>query len=352
MREETRNISHERIAAFAAELFTKGGMCREHADWFGRTIANANLRGIDSHGVLRVPVYFDRILCGAINPAPVFREDRAAPALVLLDADGAAGCIAGKRAMELAIECAGKYGVGAAGVLNSNHFGAAAQYAQLAVDRGMVGISMTNVPVLLAPPGVKKKLIGNNPLAIGVPTYCEFPFMLDLSMSVVAEGKLRLAASKGVKIPTSWAADAEGRPTDDPQEALKGFLLPVGGYKGLGLAYAVDILTGVITGGAFADKLKSMYRNPTEPMGVCHLFAALNVDVLIGREDLRDRMQYYHDYLLSAPLADGAAPLCFPGEIERCCERERRESGVPVPASTLRDLEALRREYGVSVSLE
>lgn len=350
--EETRLIRHENIISFVSELFTKGGMSREHADWYAATIANANLRGIDSHGILRVPVYFERILCGAINPTPVFRETAAAPAVYLLDADGAAGCIAGRRAMELAVENAGQYGVGVTGVINSNHFGAAAQYAQLAVDAGMVGVSMTNVPALLAAPGVRKKLIGNNPMAIGIPTYCDFPFMLDMSMSVVAEGKLRFAASRGMRIPTSWAADADGKPTDDPEAALKGFLLPVGGYKGLGLAYAVDILSGVITGGAFADKLKSMYRSPTEPMEVCHLFAALNVSALITREELRSRMQYYHDYLLSAPLTDGAAPLCFPGEIEHNCELERRKNGVPVPVSTLQALEALKKDYGVTAALE
>lgn len=350
--EETKLIQHEKIIAFISELFTKGGMSREHADWYAVTIANANLRGIDSHGILRVPVYFDRILCKAINPAPSFRETEAAPAVSLLDADGAAGCIAGKRAMELAVEHAKQYGVGVTGVINSNHFGAAAQYAQLAVDEGMAGLSMTNVPALLAAPGVKKKLIGNNPMAIGIPTYSDFPFMLDMSMSVVAEGKLRFAASKGMKIPTSWAADADGNPTDDPEAALNGFLLPVGGYKGLGLAYAVDILSGVITGGAFADKLKSMYRDPTSPMEVCHLFAALNVNALISREELKTRMQYYHDYLLSAPLADGAAPLCFPGEIEHNCEVERRKNGVPVPVSTLQALEALKNSYGVTASLE
>lgn len=350
--EEIKLIWHEKITAFVSELFTRGGMSREHADWYAATIANANLRGIDSHGILRVPVYFDRILCKAINPAPVFREETPAPAVSLLDADGAAGCIAGKRAMELAVEHARQYGVGVTGVINSNHFGAAAQYAQLAVDEGMAGISMTNVPALLAAPGVKKKLIGNNPMAIGIPTYCDFPFMLDMSMSVVAEGKLRFAASKGMKIPLSWAADADGKPTDDPDAALKGFLLPVGGYKGLGLAYAVDILSGVITGGAFADKLKSMYRNPTEPMEVCHLFAALNVNALISREELKARMQYYHDYLLSAPLADGAAPLCFPGEIEYNCEMERRKNGIPVPVSTLQALAVLKRDYGIAAALE
>lgn len=350
--EEVKQLRYEQITAFVSELFTKAGMSRENAEWYAVTIANANLRGIDSHGILRVPVYFERVLCGAINPRPRFKVEQVAPALHLIDADGTAGCIAGKQAMEMAIASARQYGVSVSGVINSNHFGAAAQYAQLAVDQGMVGVSMTNVPALLAAPGVKKKLIGNNPLAIGVPTYCDFPFMLDMSMSVVAEGKLRFAASKGMKIPTTWAADADGNPTDNPEAALKGFLLPVGGYKGLGLAYAVDVLSGVITGGAFADKLKSMYRNPKDPMQVCHLFAALNIDALITRDELRLRMQYYHDYLSTAPLADGAASLCFPGEIEHHCELERRKNGIPVPLSTIEALEKLKEAYGVKASLE
>ena len=249
MSEAVRHIDSESLRVFVRELFAAGGMRLQEAEWYAETIVQANLWGIDSHGIIRVPTYFDRIRIDAINRRAEIRTIRKAPAMTLIDADGAAGAVAGRVAMEQAIEDARIHGVGVSGVTNSNHFGAAALYSQLAVKQGMVGIAMTNVRPLIAAPGAKCAVVGNNPFSIAVPTYCEFPFSLDMSMSVVAGGKLHLAAAKGEKIPFGWGVDKEGRPTDDPRKALEGFLLPIGGYKGLGLAYAVDILSGVITGG-------------------------------------------------------------------------------------------------------
>lgn len=352
MSENTRNIRPENIFGFVSELFQAGGMPERDAAWYAETIVQSNLWGIDSHGIIRVPTYFERILCKAINPAPQLKLKELAPASALVDADGAAGCIAGRAAMECAIDRARQFGVGVCGVTNSNHFGAAALYSKLAVDAGMIGISMTNVMPLIAAPGAKAPVVGNNPLSIGVPTYNEdFPFLLDMSLSVVAGGKLHLAAAKGEKIPLDWAVDRDGVPTDDPKTALDGFLLPVGGYKGLGLAYAVDILAGVITGGLFADQMRSMYKHPTVPSLTGHCMIAINQSAFITPEVMRERMEYYHEYLRGIPLAEGAPPLCFPGEIEHRRELERRETGVPVPLSTLETLSALGAQYGVSATL-
>lgn len=349
--ENIKMIEHPKMKAFVSELFEKAGMPTADAVWFAETITKTNLRGMDSHGILRVPNYIDRIKCGAINARPNMQITQLAPALTMIDADTAAGCVSSKKAMECAIENAEQFGIGLAAVKNSNHFGAGASYAQLAIDRDMIGIVLTNVPSLITAPGVKKKLVGNNPIGIGIPTYTDYPFMLDMSLSVVAEGKLRFAAAKGEKIPTTWAADSEGNPTDDPNEALKGFLLPIAGYKGLGLAYVVDILCGVLTSGIFADKIKSMYRNPTEPSQIGHMMIALKLTSFISKEDMRKHMTYYHKYLEAAPLVEGGAPLCFPGEIEYNCELRRRESGIPVPLTVLDKLDALAKEYGVASQL-
>lgn len=352
MSENTRNIQPERLKAFVEELFQKGGMPPQDAEWFAQTILQSNLWGIDSHGIIRVPAYFARVLCKAINPTPKLSIRELTPAVCLLDADGAAGCVAGRAGMNAAIQRAAQFGIGAAGVTNSNHFGAAALYTRLAVDAGMAGISMTNVKPLIAAPGAKAPCVGNNPLSIGIPTENEaFPFILDMSMSVVAGGKLHLAAAKGEKIPLDWAVDSDGHPTDDPKAALAGFLLPVGGFKGLGLAYAVDILCGVITGGLFADQMRSMYHQPDLPSMTGHMMIAIDLSKLISREQMRERMRYYHDFITRIPVADGKPPLCFPGEIERSRELARRRDGIPVPISTLNELEKLRVEHGVSVSL-
>lgn len=349
--ENVRLFDHVVLKAFVAELFEKSGMPAEDAAWYAETLVKTNLRGMDSHGVLRAPNYIERIKKRAINPRPNMVLTQIAPAITMVDADDAAGCVASKKAMECAIENAKSFGVGIAAVKNSNHFGAGASYAQLAVDQDMIGIVLTNVPTLITAPGAKKKLVGNNPIGIGIPTYSEHPFMLDMSLSVVAEGKLRFAAAKGSKIPTTWAADVNGNPTDDPNEALKGFLLPIAGYKGLGLAYVVDILCGVLTSGIFADKIKSMYRNADEPSQIGHMMLAINLPAFLSRDEMKEHMEYYHKYLEAAPLVDGAAPLCFPGEIEHNCELRRREEGIPVPLTTLEQLLALKEEFGVTAEL-
>lgn len=349
--ENVKYIKSEVLKEFLAELFEKAGMYTEDAKWHAQSLTAANLRGIDSHGVLRAPNYVNRIKCNAINPKPEIKKTQLAKAVTLVDGDDAAGCVAAKVAMEQAIKNAEECGVGIAGVMNSNHFGTAAQYAQMAVDAGMIGIAITNVPTLISAPGAKAKVVGNNPVAIGIPTYQDYPFMLDMSLSVVAEGKLRFAAAKGSKIPLGWAADPDGNPTDDPETALKGFLLPVGGFKGLGLAYAFDIMSGLITSGVFADKIKSMYRNLEEPGKTGHMMLAINVGAFIDSETMKQRMKEYHDYLESVPVAEGASKLCFPGEVEYRCEKKRREEGIPVPVTTIELLNGLKVEYDMKTSL-
>lgn len=352
MNEVVKNISSESLHGFIRELFTAGGMRPQEADWFAETIVQANLWGIDSHGVIRVPTYFNRILVDAINRSAEIRIHRKAPAITLVDADGAAGAVAGRAAMEQAIEDARTHGIGVAGVTNSNHFGAAALYSQLAVKQGMVGIAMTNVMPLIAAPGAKAPVVGNNPFSIAIPTYCTFPFSLDMSMSVVAGGKLHLAVAKGEKIPYGWGVDSEGKPTDDPQKALEGFLLPIGGYKGLGLAYAVDILSGVMTGGLFANQMRSMYHDPDVPSLTGHFMIAMDLSAWIQPEEMKARMEYYHHFIQSVPLAEGAAPLVFPGELEALQEQKRRKEGIPVPVSTIETLEQLKEKYCIQSNLD
>ena len=290
MSEAVRNIGCDSLRVFITELFTAGGMRPMEAEWFAESIVQANLWGIDSHGVIRVPTYFERILNNAIKRNADIKTIRRVAAVTLIDGDGAAGAVAGRIAMEQAIQDARSHGVGVAGVTNSNHFGAAALYSQLAVRQGMIGISMTNVMPLIAAPGAKAAVAGNNPFSIAVPTYSDFPFVLDMSLSVVAGGKLRLAMAKGEKIPYGWGVDVDGKPTDDPKKALEGFLLPIGGYKGLGLAYAVDILCGVITGGAFADQMRSMYHDPDVPSLTGHMMIAMDLSAWISPDEMRKRM--------------------------------------------------------------
>lgn len=346
----TISVPWKRLYDLIAELYEKAGMERADAEYHAHGLVTASLRGVDSHGVMRTEAYLTRIVNGAINLHPRIRCLQEEGALRVLDADGASGYIAGREGMSLAIRLAKEHGVGVTMVRNSNHFGAAALYAQMAVDAGMIGFSTTNVKPNVAAPGAMGNVVGNNPFAVGIPTYCEFPFMLDMAISVVAGGKLKMAIAKGEKIPLGWASDKDGNPTDDPQKGFDGYLLPAGGFKGLGIAYAIDLLCGVMTGGAFQNHIRNMFKDPTEPGHTCHMFLAADADRLLGREEIRARMEEYRNYIRSIPTVSGT-PLIFPGEIEEACAAERRAHGIPLPEAVYRQLKELGEQYELAAGL-
>ena len=344
-------IQGEDLIAFGKELYKKAGMSEADADFHANALVQTNYWGIDSHGVIRIPAYFKRMINGAVNVKPDIKTVRGEGCLEVLDADAAAGFFGAKAGMERAIKNAKKTGIAACGVINSNHFGAGALYARMAAEKGMIGIAMTNVKPLIVSPVASQPVTGNNPIAFAIPTYGDFPFVLDMSLSVVAGGKLTLAIKKKEKIPMDWATDKEGRPTDDPQKAFDGYLLPMGGHKGLGLSYVVDILSGVITGGVFSKEMKSMYANPEEPSLTGHFFIAIDISRIITEEAMKERMAIFKDNLKSTPMWQEGAEMLLPGEIEYRKEKERKEQGIPVPITTYEELMELAKEYDVKSPL-
>lgn len=342
----------DNLIAFAKELFQKANMSEEDAQFHAECLINTNYWGIDSHGVIRIPAYFKRMLNGAINTRPEIKVVRGEDNLEVIDADAAAGFIGARAAMQRAIDHAKHAGIAACGVINSNHFGAGALYARMAAEQGMIGISMTNVKPLIVAPGASVPVTGNNPIAFAIPTYGEFPFVLDISLSVVAGGKLTLAIKKKEKIPMDWATDKDGRPTDDPQKAFDGYLLPMGGHKGLGLSYVVDILSGVITGGVFSHQMKSMYANPEDPSLTGHFMIAIDISKIITKEVMQARMKEFKDRLKATPMWQDGAEMLLPGEIEYRKEQERRENGIPVPVTTYEELQELAKEFGIQEPLK
>lgn len=343
-------ISHEILYEFIVQLYSKVGMPFEDAKIHAHGLVTASLRGVDSHGVLRTSAYLDRIKNGAINLFPKFccvKEDRA---MCILDADEASGYKAGFVGMSEAIETAKKFGVGIVFVRNSNHFGAASLYSQMAVDAGMVGFSTTNVKPGVTSPGAVGNVVGNNPFAIGIPTYNEFPFMLDMSLSVVAGGKLKLAISKNEKIPFDWATDKDGNPTDDPQAGFDGYFLPMGGFKGIGIAHAIDILCGVMTGGAFQNHIKNMFKDPFDSSKTCHMFMAVDASCLFDKEETKRRMLEYREYVQSILTISGK-PLVLPGELEAISETERKKYGIPMTEVLYQEFENLIKIYELNVQL-
>jgi L-2-hydroxycarboxylate dehydrogenase (NAD+) len=344
-------VNHQTLQAFVAELFARAGLNPSDAALHAQVLVDTNLWGVDSHGVLRVPVYVKRMRSGAINPRPTIKTLRGGLGLEVLDGNDGPGVIVGHHAMLRAIELAEEYNVGAVGAIRSNHFGATAIYTRLAAGRGMIGIAMTNVVPNVVAPGGGRPVVGHNPLSIAIPTYGEFPFVLDISLSAVAGGKLLLASKKGEKIPLDWATDREGRPTDDPDKAFAGFLLPLGGHKGLGLAYAVDILCGLITGGAFLDGMKGMYKYPGDPSLTGHLMIAINVAAIMGREEMQARMARFAETIKASPMWDETKEMVLPGEIEHLTALKRKETGVPLPEALFQELVELGMELGARSTL-
>ncbi len=344
-------LNYQVLQAFTADLFQSSGLSQEDALFCARSLVDTNLWGIDSHGVLRVPIYIKRLLAGSCNPQANIKAVKNAITMEVLDGDNGVGQIVGREAMTRAIELAKTYNIGLVGAIRSNHFGAAATYSRMAVDEGMIGIAMTNVVQNVVAPGGSQPIIGNNPFSVAVPTYGDFPFVLDISLSTVAGGKLLLASKKGEKIPLDWATDNKGRPTDDPDEAFEGFLLPVGGHKGLGLAYTIEILTGLISGGVFLEAMKGMYKYPNDPSLTSHMMIAVNISAIMDKNELQKRMTDFIQTIHSSPMWDQSKEMLIPGELEYRTMQERKQKGIPIPNNLYEDLVALAKDLGVKTNL-
>jgi L-2-hydroxycarboxylate dehydrogenase (NAD+) len=344
-------VSAESLSKFVAGIFQGAGCGHQGARDMAECLVQTNLWGIDSHGVLRTPEYLKRFQSGAMNNQPEVRTVKTGGALEVLDADNGAGYVAGRAAMSRAIELAKSGNIAAVGIINSNHCGAASLYARMALEHGMIGIAMSNVAPNMVAPGGSKPITGNNPIAVAVPTFGEFPFVFDISLSAVSGGKILVAAKNGEQIPLGWATDREGHPTTDPNVGFKGFLLPMGGHKGFGLSLLVDILCGVITGGSFQNELKSMYVYPGDPSNTAHLMLVINPLCLMSKDDLKTRMADFFETVKQSPMWDEDSEMLLPGEIEYRKEKERLSGGIPIPEPLYDELVQLGKDLNLDKTL-
>jgi len=344
-------VSAENLQTFAAEIFRIAGMNAENADFCARCLVQTNLWGIDSHGILRLPRYTQRLSRKVIAANPKVTTIRGSGAFEVMHGDDGMGYLVGRAAMQRANHLARTHGVGMVGVVRSNHFGAAALFAKMAADQGLVGIAMTNVVPKLIMPGASKPITGNNPLAVAAPTAEPFPFMLDISLSAVAGGKLLLAGKKGEKIPLDWATDVDGRPTDDPYQGAAGYLLPLGGHKGFGLSLVVDLLCGVITGGMFQFGVKNMNEDQDDPSLTSHMMMAIDPAAIMSPDELTARMAQFYKTIKTTPLWDDSKEMFLPGEIEYRTQQKRLATGIPLPPALFADLNELGAKLGADTAL-
>jgi LDH2 family malate/lactate/ureidoglycolate dehydrogenase len=348
---EERIYKPEILLKFSKQIFDKLGLNEQDSEIVSRILIETDLRGINSHGVARIPIYAKRIKLGLINPKPNVKIIKESNTSALIDADNGMGHIASYKAMKMCIDKAKKYGMGSTGVRNSNHFGINAFYSMMASAEGLIGMTFTNTSPLMAPFGGRERLLGSNPLCIAVPAGEEPDVVLDMATSVVARGKIEVAARKGMKIPEGWAIDTEGRVTVDPKQALEGALLPFGGPKGYGLAMLVDILSGVLTGSQFGPETGSLFGDLDRPQEIGHFFMAVNIENFMPLETFKQRMDSMIRRIRNSEKAKGFDRIYMPGEIEHEKTLELQKTGIPVNDKVISQLNDLAASLDISERL-
>ena len=338
------------LRAFCEEVFLSCGMLRGDASIVADSLVQANLRGVDSHGVARVGIYVKRLEMGLVNPRPNVEVVREGAGTLLVDGDNGMGQVVGVRALDLGLDKAGESGGVSVGVRRSNHYGAGAYYVQRAVAQDTIAFAYSNAPPTMAPWGGVDPYVGTNPYAYGVPAGEHRPIVLDMATSIVARGKIILAAQRGEPIPEGWAIDEQGNPTTDAQEALQGSVLPFGGPKGYALSLMIDIMAGALTGAGFGPRINSLYDNFDEPQDVGAFFQLIDIGQFTDSTTFKARVDRMIEEIKSSRRAEGTEELVLPGEIEYRTEQERKASGIPVGAETVAELREVGKSCGVDIT--
>jgi LDH2 family malate/lactate/ureidoglycolate dehydrogenase len=349
----------ERLNEFASRVFESCGVPAEDARRAADVLTTADLWGIDSHGVARLPAYFEMLVRGLINPRPSLRVVRESAATALLDGDNGLGLVVGPKANDLSMEKADRAGTGWVSVCHTNHFGIAGYYPFQALAREQIGWAMTNTPPLVSPLGGAERMLGTNPLAIAFPGLEGPPIVIDMSTSVVSLGVVEQASRKGRELPEGLLVDREGRATVSPGAFHEGgALLPLGGdrehggHKGYCLAAMIDLLCGVLSGanwGPFIPPFPHYLKQPERSVGkgLGHLFGAFRIDCFCDPEELKSRVDEWRRVFGSTRPAKGSEGVLIPGDPERAAEAERRAGGVPLLPSVAAGLRELSARSGV-----
>lgn len=331
--------------AFVESILVGNGVSRENAPIIASCLVLADLRGVDTHGVNRIPSYMERIRQGVLDAKAVPDLTQVTPVVAQTDGRNGFGFLAAHTGMNRAIEMAREFGIGFVSVKHSNHFGMSAWAVQQALDAGMMSLVFTNSSPALPVWGGMSKLMGVSPLACGAPAGNTKPFILDMAPSVAARGKIYKAARRGEKIPGDWALDGTGSPTEDPNRALEGVMLPMGGPKGSALAVMMDVFSGVLSGSAFAGHVTNPY-DPSKPADVGHFLVAIKPDLFMSLDDFKERMDYLYQRVVGSDLMAGVDRIYYPGEIEQITHEERLKKGIPYVQAEIDALNAEAKKIG------
>ena len=320
-----------------SKIFKEHGLNNVDSLVCANALINAELVGAPSHGLSRLKMYCDRIKKKLINPKPKIKIKKISQSISHIDANNSIGFVAADIAIKTAIKNAQKTGIGLVGVKNSGHYGLSGYYAEQAVKKNLIAFCFTNAPPAIAPHGSKKSLFGTNPICFGAPTSSKIPFILDTSVSITNRGKIRVAARIGKKIPPGVALDKLGKPTTDPKKALQGVQLPIAGFRGSGLAWMVDILSGVFTGSNHAGKVKDPFDDFTGPQNIGHLFIVIKPNLFVGN-NYNKRIKENIKIIKKLPKLKGVKEILYPGENKYNRYKNNLKKGIVIPKNILEDL--------------
>ncbi|NYT37452.1 Ldh family oxidoreductase [Allopusillimonas soli] len=333
-------LPRDALTELASKALQTYGLKQDDARSTAEVLVLADMFGLHTHGVSRVQSYGERMEIGGINAAARPAIENVAPSISRLDGQNGVGPLVGQAALQEAIRLARTTGLGAVFARASNHFGPISPYAYMAAQQGFASFICSNASTTIAPWGGREARLGNSPLGFGVPNPEGDPFLVDMAMSVVARAKIRNALRSGESIPATWATDKQGRATTDPQMALDGFLMAIGGHKGYGLALVVDLLAGLLSGASFLTHVRSWSAEPEQPQDLGHLFLLIDTARLGTAGWLAGRMRDFFRILHDTPPADPASPVLVPGEIELTKFRQAEAEGVEVEAAALRHIKS------------
>tara|TARA_B100001559_G_scaffold47760_1_gene36205 strand:+ start:40 stop:1047 length:1008 start_codon:yes stop_codon:yes gene_type:complete len=332
-------VNHKVLKSKIINIFKKHKLSNEHALICANAIINAELVDAPTHGLSRLKMYCDRINKKLINPRPKIKIKKISQSISQIDADNSIGFVAADIAIKEAIKNAKKTGIGLVGIKKSGHYGMSGYYAEQAVKKNLIVFCFTNAPPAIAPYGARKSLFGTNPVCFGTPTSSKVPFILDTSVSVINRGKIRVAERAGKKIPEGVALDKFGKPTTNAKKALAGVQLPISSFRGSGLAWMVDILSGVFTGGNHGGRVKDPFDDFSGPQNIGHLFLVMKSNLFVGNYSKRIKENIKRVKRL--PKIKGVKEILYPGQRKNRRYKKNLNKQINIPFNIAKDLKKL-----------
>jgi len=344
-----KRVSSQQLEAFIARALVAVGISGAESTTIAELMVRADLNGADGHGVFRLPQYVRRIKGGAVNIRPDIRVEREAAGMALVDGDNGMGHLVMRFATEKAIEKAKRAGVAWVGVKWSNHAGPASLYASMPIAHDMIGLYLAVGNANHLPPwGGIDMLLSTNPIAVGIPADREPAIVLDMATTVAAYGKVKTAAQRGETMPEGWMMDREGRPLTDPKRADAGFLLPIGGYKGYGLALVFGLLAGTLNGAAMGRDVVDFNHDDTTPTNTGHAIVAISLAAFGDVADFKRRVDALVRDIRASKRLPGVDAIRLPGEQSHAKREERTRLGIPLPEPLLKSLNQLAAGLGIA----